>query len=177
MTIGSGYEALWAQLHALREAALDLRVTAREDVPRDGGAMPAERIADRVDDAIGALEEAVAAAALLVDETPRARDAATGMRRVGERLAETSRVYWRDVAGHHRQAELAALARRRGPEWTAWLVGVRDALAPIPDLLEAAHAAWRNAALELLDRADQATEHRMTVPGGARAQAHEGERN
>ena len=142
-------QQLWAALHGLREAWIELRLTAREDLPRDGGALAADEFGDHVDDGLGAVEEALAACARLVDceLSPRAAGMAAAV--TGERLAAAARIHWRELAAHERQTELRSLARRRGPEWAAWLESVRGALAALPDHLEAAETALRGALLEL----------------------------
>jgi hypothetical protein len=175
MMLTDRYQALWERMHALREAWLELRITVREDVPVGDGAMPAERLGDHLDDALGTLEDALATASTLVQDETRPRDVTPGLAHVGERLAAASRIYARDVGAYAPQAELGALARRRGPQWAAWLTGVREAAAPIPDLDEATQAAWRAAVLELVDRATGPGDDRITMPGDTASLGHEAE--
>ena len=151
MVLDEHRQRLWASLHQLREAWIELRLTVREDVPRDGGAMAADELGDRIDDGLGALEEAIAASARLLDAGTSTREAGAAVALAGERLAEATRLHWRELAAHQRQTELRALARRRGPEWTAWHIGVSEALTPLPDRLETAEASLRGATLELLE--------------------------
>jgi hypothetical protein len=175
MMLAERYQELWSRMHDLREAWLELGITVREDVPRDGGAMPAERLADRVDDAVGALEEAVTAATALLQDRPRSGGAAPPLARIGARLAETSRIYWRDLAAYGPQAELGALARRRGPEWSAWVAGLRQAYAPLADLQDGTEAAWRAVLLDLVDQSSTAIEEAITASGDESSQGYQAE--
>jgi hypothetical protein len=165
MTVVESYQRLWSCLHELREPWLELRLTVSEDVPRQGDALAADEIGDRVDDGLAALEVAVASAAKLVEGDPPLRAAGELLDEVAGQLAQVSRT-WRELARHERQVQLTALGRRRGPEWSAWVVGVQGALASLPDRLETTESAWRAVSRELLERASWAIDQRTTPPAG-----------
>jgi hypothetical protein len=137
MMLTDRYQALWERMHALREAWLELRITVREDVPAGEPTMLVERVGDEIDDAVGAIEEALAALSAALHNPDDIRAGGRALATVHERLTRTADSYWRGLGSAERQRELDSLARRRGGEWAAWERSVDDAHARAPAHLTA----------------------------------------
>lgn len=148
--IESAFETLASRCRSLRDRLRELRVTFLEDRPRGADLALFSQRAEALDDLAGGAVEAGNAAA----QARRACDGGRiddGERELGachELLLSACARFEADLGGFERVAELMALARERGREWTAWSVAVRAALGECRRALDQAQRAalecWRD---------------------------------
>jgi len=134
---------LASSLQRLKDACGALQLTVQEDRP-PADAVPVERLGDAVDDTVGWLEEARAAAtdaeravAHPVDDY-RAREALT---RCQQRWMRASRQYTSEIASYDRLTALARFCDGRDGEWRAWMREVIRAAERCHGPLEEVHIA------------------------------------
>ncbi len=174
------YQQLWTRMHALREAWLELRITVREDRPAGEATLLVEQVGDEVDDALGALEEALTAVSAALQAPGDVRAGAHALATAHARLTQAADGYWRGLGSVERRRELSSLARRRGGgEWAAWARSVDDAQARSPAHLTAISDELRHAWTELVELAASGSMsliansigQQINVPGAERAEA------
>jgi hypothetical protein len=145
------FEDLVAHLHRVGDVLNGARLTVQEDRPADDGA-PIDRLADAVDDAIGWLEEAKAAA---FDAQQAAaahpfdgQRASRALASCQERFLRMSEHFAAELVSHERLADVRRFSRTRGGEWRAWAAEATAAIDRCRDPLDAAARAlfqcWRD---------------------------------
>jgi AcrR family transcriptional regulator len=171
------YTHLWTRLHGLREAWLELHITVREDRPPGEATMLVDRLGDAIDDAVGALEEALAAVTRAIDDPDDVRAAGRSLHTAHARLGRTWVCYWQGLGSPDRRRELDSIARRRGSEWASWAASVDDSGARLPRHVTAAHEELGHAWTDLVERAASGAAYvsahsigqQINVPGAERA--------
>lgn len=153
MVVEARYQDLWASLHQLREAWLELRLTLQEDRPDGQSTLLVERLDDQADDGLGGLEEALAAVVTPLQAPDDVRAGGRALATAHERVGNVAHSYWTELGSAERHVQLRSLTRRRGGEWTAWARGFEDALDRIPPRLGQVDVALRQAWVELVERA------------------------
>jgi hypothetical protein len=173
------YQRLWARMHELREAWVELRITVREDRPAGEATMLVDRLGDDVDDALGGLEEALGAVTGALGAPDDIRAGARALAIAHERVTQVAEGYWQGLGSLDRRRELDSLARRHGGEWAAWARSVEDLQGRLPAGLTAVSAELRRAWIELVERADSGSTsltansigQQINVPGARCAEA------
>jgi hypothetical protein len=142
-------------LRRLKDDLLGLRLTVVEDKPLRRGVVLVEQIGDTVEELVGWLEEALAAAAegrgavgQPVD-LDRARRALT---RCQERVHLIGQRFAAEIVSYERVEELSRFGRSRGGEWAAWVDVVRQTVGQCRPLLENANQALFFCSQELAER-------------------------
>src|SRR5436309_3180109 len=103
----------------------------REDLPREGSVLLVDHLGDAVDDCLGWLDEAFAAAfegcgavGQMLD-VDRARRSLVICQRHFQSLEQR---FHADLISYERVQELTSFGRRRRGEWLAWVKSVRQGL-------------------------------------------------
>jgi hypothetical protein len=177
--VAERYRELWGRMHELRETWLELRITVREDRPAGEATMLVDDLGDEVDDALGGLEEALAAVTGALQAPDDIRAGARALATAHERLTQIADGYWQGLGSLERRRELHSLARRRGGEWAAWAHGVDDIDARLPAGLTAVSTELGRAWTRLVERAESgpmsltasSIGQQINVPGARCAEA------
>jgi hypothetical protein len=150
MAIEAAFQHLVEKFRAVREAFASLRLTAVEDRPLQDEVLLVERLANTVDDLIGWLDEAVAAAAdgQRASRHPldsyRAREA---LALANDRFIRLEYKFYSEGVSYEEVNELTRFGQGRGREWLGWTRSVIQALdqcrAPVRELDEALLHCWR----------------------------------
>ena len=156
MAIETEFQHLVEKFDAVREALAGLRLTAVEDRPLRDEVLLVERLADSVDDLIGWLDEARAAAG---DAQKAVRHPVDGYRAcealalANDRFIQLEYKFFSAGVSYEEINELTRFGQRRGREWLGWTRSVLEALdqcrAPIRELDEALLHGWRELAERL----------------------------
>jgi hypothetical protein len=129
------FENLYAQLQSLHDALTALRVTIVEDRPVEGSdVLLLDAFGDAVEDAVGWLEESLAAV-----EQPATREtklepsfdvnrARQSLVFCQERFNRIAHRFSTDLISYERIAELLRLGRERRGEWQVWARSVKESL-------------------------------------------------
>jgi hypothetical protein len=149
------FHELSLQLRKLRDTFLGVRLTVVEDrPPRDEVAL-VDRFGDAVEDIVGWLEEAVAAAVEAEQAVGNPLDiyrARTALTACQERFNRLAQQFASDLVSFERIDDLTRFGRRRGGEWRRWANTVRESLEqcrpPLHEVSEALFVCWQ----ELADR-------------------------
>jgi hypothetical protein len=155
MALDKVFRQLIDALRKLRDSFLALQLTAREDTPREGAVVLVDSFGDAVDDCMGWLEEALTLAAE-AEQAVSGSDFATVRRALSccqERFHVVERRYFADMVSYECVKDLTAFARRRNPEWRAWVKSIRlgagQCEAPFEEVSRALMCCWQ----EMADRA------------------------
>jgi hypothetical protein len=156
VAIEAEFQHLVGKFAAVREAFAGLRLTAVEDRPLRDEVLLVERLADAVDDLIGWLDEALAAAG---DAQKAARHPLDGYRAckalalANDRFIQLEYKFFSAGVSYEELNELTRFGQRRGREWLGWTRSVIAALeqcrAPVRELDEALLHCWRELAERL----------------------------
>jgi hypothetical protein len=156
VAIEAEFQHLIGKFDAAREALAGLRLTAVEDRPLRDQVLLVERLADAVDDLIGWLDEALAAAG---DAQKAIRHPLNGYRAcealalANDRFIQLEYKFFSAGVSYEEISELTRFGQRRGREWLGWTRSVVQALdqcrAPIRELDEALLHCWRELAERL----------------------------
>lgn len=169
MALETTFQTLGLRAHNLREALNQARVTIVEDKPHYGETALVQLLEDEVEDLLGWLDEARAAAA----DAHAAVKAPANLERAREALSvchsRSNRVvqrYYASVMSYHRFDQLVTLGNERGGEWNAWGGATRQGLercAPrLHELNEALFRCW----VELAERIGMNSIHIQTSSVG-----------
>jgi hypothetical protein len=149
------FHELSVQLRKLRDTFLGVRLTVVEDKPPRDEVALVDRFGDAVEDIVGWLEEALAAAVegeQAVGNPPdmyRTRSALTACQARFNRLAQQ---FAYDLISYERIDDLTKFGRKRGGEWRRWASTVRESLEqcrqPLQETGQALFMCWQ----ELADR-------------------------
>ncbi len=156
MALESAVADLVASLERMQATLRDLQVTALEDRPLSGEALPVERLGDAVADALGWTGEAIGSARRVA----RAAAYPVQVERAAASLVECQagflrgqRSFFDDAASSRRVAELATMADERDREWRGWTWTVDEGLdrsrAAFHECAEALLDCWREVAERL----------------------------
>ncbi|MBV9788827.1 MAG: hypothetical protein JOZ51_11670, partial [Chloroflexi bacterium] len=162
MALEAALEQLCSQLLALHETCTNLRTTVWEDKPLQDDVVLVDLFGNAVDDLLGLIEEALAAAR----DSRQAAGSSFTLQQAGhallichDRHTQTSHRYSADLLSYERIRELRRFGRRRGGEWGAWSRGVKVALdscrQPLFDVDDALLRCWG----ELIEKTGGATFH------------------
>jgi hypothetical protein len=156
VAIETEFQHLVGKFDAVREALAGLRLTAVEDRPLRDEVLLVERLADSVDDLIGWLDEARAAAG---DAQKAVRHPLDGYRAcealalANDRFIQLEYKFFSAGVSYEEINELTRFGQRRGRECLGWTRSVLQALdqcrAPIRELDEALLHGWRELAERL----------------------------
>ncbi len=131
MTLETTFRDLHIRLQELHEVLHGMRVTVVEDRPLTGDVVLVDVFGDAVDDLLGWLAEALAAAA---DCRQAARHPISmgalccALTTCQESFSRIAQRFTSDVTHYRRMAELTRLGRERGGEWRAWTRSVTQAV-------------------------------------------------
>jgi hypothetical protein len=156
VAIETEFQYLVGKFDAVREALAGLRLTAVEDRPLRDEVLLVERLADSVDDLIGWLDEARAAAG---DAQKAVRHPLDGYRAcaalalANDRFIQLEYKFFSAGVSYEEINELTRFGQRRGREWLGWTRSVLQALdqcrTPVRELDEALLHCWRELAERL----------------------------
>jgi hypothetical protein len=150
MGLEAALERLGTHLLALHESCAQLRTTVWEDKPLQDDVVLVDLFGNTVDDLLGLIEEALAAAR----DTQRIAGASAALQQAGRMLMlchdrhnHVSHRYTAELRCYERIRELRRFGRRRGGEWRAWSRSVKAALdscqQPLFDVDDALLCCWR----------------------------------
>lgn len=155
MPLEIAFRELSLQLRKLRETFLGVRLTVIEDKPLRDEVALVDTFGNIVEDIMGWIEEAVAAAADSEQavgsplDTYRVRRALTTSQ---ERFNRLALQFSSDLISYERISELKRFGRQRGGEWLRWTKMVTQALdqcrEPLQQVNQALFMCWQ----ELTDR-------------------------
>jgi hypothetical protein len=140
----------------LQDNLVALQVTIREDFPRHGGVVLVDHFGDAVDDCLGWLEEAFAAAMearravghpVDVDKARRA------LTMCQERFNRTAHRFSCDLVSYEKLNDLTGFAKRRQGEWIGWVKSVKKGLEESRGPLDTLGAALVDCWQEVAERA------------------------
>jgi len=156
MALERAFHELSVELRKLRDTFLGVRLTVIEDKPLRDEVALVDRFGDAIEDALGWVEEALAAAAegeqavASAPEMYRARRALTTCQESFNRLVQQ---FSSELVSCERLNELAGFGRRRGGEWRRWTNAVKEALEqcrqPLQDINQALFLCWQELAERL----------------------------
>jgi hypothetical protein len=156
VAIEAAFQHLVGKFDSMHEALASLRLTAVEDRPLRDEVLLVERLANAVDDLIGWLDEALAAAC---DGQKAVRHPLDGYRvrealaLANDRFIQLEYKFFSAGVSYEEINELTRFGQRRGREWLGWTRSVIQALdqcrAPILELDEALLHCWRELAERL----------------------------
>ena len=131
MTVEASYQGLRLQLQRLRETVAALHVALVVDRPTQNDVALIDGLGDAVDDLLGLLKEALAAAheACQAAEYPRDLHRATwALTNCQEQFNRFLQQMTAGLMAYERIAELLTLGVERGGEWHGWAHSVKDAI-------------------------------------------------
>src|SRR5215213_8659314 len=106
--VAEQYDELWAALHSLRDAWLELRITV-QDRPRGDENALVTRLEDEVDDGVTAVDEAIASLLPRDGEPDEPRTRGRALAVAQEHLERARTQYWRGAGSHERLLALSSL--------------------------------------------------------------------
>ena len=174
MSLDNVFRQLTEALRKLRDCFLALQLTAREDTPREGAVVLVDSFGDAVDDCMGWLEEAFAAAiearqAVAVSDLAAARRGLAGCQ---EKFHLVERRFFADLVSYERVKDLTAFARRRHPEWRSWVKSIRmgadQCRQPFDEVSRELMCCWQEMADRAASVSVQSTNvgQQITMPAG-----------
>ncbi|MFL6258572.1 MAG: hypothetical protein ACJ76Y_02570 [Thermoanaerobaculia bacterium] len=153
MALDGAFGELTLRLERLRDGLLGLRLAVVEDKPLQGAGALLDRLGEAVIDLEEWLGESLDAAVQgrRAVEYPRDLEAARdALAHCQERFLRFQRGFSAEVTSFGRIADLAALERGRGREWTSWVKSVRDSIdqcqGATHDVDEALFQGWKEIA-------------------------------
>jgi hypothetical protein len=156
VAIETEFQYLVGKFDAVREALAGLRLTAVEDRPLRDEVLLVERLADSVDDLIGWLDEARAAAGDAQKAVRHPLDsyrACAALALANDRFIQLEYKFFSAGVSYEEINELTRFGQRRGREWLGWTRSVLQALdqcrTPVRELDEALLHCWRELAERL----------------------------
>jgi hypothetical protein len=156
MALEKTFQELSIQLRSLRDLLRGVRLTVVEDKPQHGDVVLVDRMGNAIEDLLGWLEEAVAAAAEAEQAVAYPLDAHLARQALivcQERYTRLTQQYFSDFASYERTAELMRFGRARRGEWQAWTRSVRQALEqcrqPLDEVNQALFRCWQEIAERL----------------------------
>jgi hypothetical protein len=150
------FHELSVQLRRLRDTFLGVRLTVVEDKPLRDEVVLVDRFGDAVEDGLGWVEEALAAATEGEHALGNPIDmyrARTGLTTCQERFNRLAQQFSSELVSYERLDELARFGRRRGGEWLRWARAVKQALEqcrqPLQEVNQALFLCWQELAERL----------------------------
>ncbi|HYO63113.1 MAG TPA: hypothetical protein VER08_05590 [Pyrinomonadaceae bacterium] len=135
MSLRTEYQSLYAQLESLNEALADLRTVIDDRPPKGESVLLLDAFGDAVEDTLGWLDEALAAAGPHARGARQKGEAAFDVNGARQALVfcqdQFNRITHRftfDLVSYDRLSQLMQLGRERRGEWQAWAGGVRREL-------------------------------------------------
>jgi hypothetical protein len=149
------FHELSVQLRKLRDTFLGVRLTVVEDKPPRDEVALVDRFGDAVEDIVGWIEEALAAAIEGEQAVANPLDmyrTRTALTTCQERFNRLAQQFASDLVSYERIDDLIKFGRRRGGEWRRWANTVRESLEqcrqPLHEVSHSLFMCWQ----ELADR-------------------------
>jgi len=150
------FQELSVRLRKLRDTFLGVRLTIVEDKPLRDDVVLVDRFGDAIEDVLGWIEEALAAATeaeQAVGNAPDMYRARRALTTCQERFHRFDQQYSSELVSYERLDELARFGRQRGGEWRRWASAVKQALEqcrqPLQDVNQALFLCWQELAEHL----------------------------
>jgi hypothetical protein len=131
MPIEKTFRQLNDQLCKLRDLLSGMQLTIREDAPKEGAVVLVDKYGDAVDDLLGWLEEALAAAAKAQQAIRSANHLEFARKQlitVHELFQKVQRRFQSDLVSYEQLKDLTRFGRSRRGEWATWTRAVKEGL-------------------------------------------------
>lgn len=155
MSLETTFESLRRELARLQEAVSALHVTVAEDKPVSGAVVLVDQLDNLVTDLSGALEEADARAAQVIQgnhlNVP-AEQSRVALREIHGLVNRFIALYAGQLAAHDPVERLLEMGRERGREWRDWSQVVKTAIERCAAPMKAAAGAIMECWSELAER-------------------------
>jgi len=143
-------------LRKLRDSFLALQLTAREDLPAEGGVVLVDKFGDAADDSLGWAEEALSAASQAeraVVPPPNIELARRALSSSQEHFHRLQQRFQSELVSYQRVKDLTAFGRSRRGEWAAWVKSVKGGLEQCQSPMEQASRCLSDCWQEIAERA------------------------
>ena len=150
MALEAAFRDLEVQSRRLYETLGELRLMIVEDKPELGESVLVDTLGDTVEDLLGWLTEALAAASQGRRAVTSLADPSCAQQqlvRCQERFNRIAERFFAELVSYEQLAELLSAGQERGGEWQAWAWGVKEALEncrqPVGGVNQALFCCWR----------------------------------